>query len=226
MFIGHFAVGFGAKEITPKLSLGWLFIAAQFLDLLWPTLLMMDVEHVSINNNPGKSIPLYFTYYPISHSLFMALVWTLLFGIISWLITRKLKYALVLALCVFSHWILDLFVHYPDLPLYFGNSTKVGLSLWSYPVIEDILEIAMLVIGIIFYLKATTAKNNYGKIVLWILIALLFLSFSANIFGPPPPDINAIAWAGQLQWIFVALAFWADHNRSAERTYSQTALVD
>ena len=39
MFIGHFGVGFGAKAAAPRLSLGTLFVAAQWVDLLWPTLL-------------------------------------------------------------------------------------------------------------------------------------------------------------------------------------------
>ena len=38
MFIGHFGVGFGAESVVPAVSLGTLFLAAQFLDLLWPTL--------------------------------------------------------------------------------------------------------------------------------------------------------------------------------------------
>jgi len=46
MFIGHFGVGFGAKRVAPKVSLGALFVAAQFLDLLWPTLLLPGVERV------------------------------------------------------------------------------------------------------------------------------------------------------------------------------------
>ena len=35
MFIGHFALGFAAKRATPRLSLGWLFVAAQLADILW-----------------------------------------------------------------------------------------------------------------------------------------------------------------------------------------------
>jgi hypothetical protein len=48
VFIGHFGVGFGAKCVVPKLSLGTFFIAAQFIDLLWPTLLLLGVERVQI----------------------------------------------------------------------------------------------------------------------------------------------------------------------------------
>jgi len=36
MFIGHYAVGFGAKRFAPRVSLGTLLLAAQFIDLLWP----------------------------------------------------------------------------------------------------------------------------------------------------------------------------------------------
>ena len=43
MFIGHFGIGFGAKSVSPRVSLGSLFLAAQFLDLLWPTLLLLGV---------------------------------------------------------------------------------------------------------------------------------------------------------------------------------------
>ena len=35
MFIGHFGVGFAAKRVAPRVSLGTAFLAAQFLDLLF-----------------------------------------------------------------------------------------------------------------------------------------------------------------------------------------------
>lgn len=55
MFIGHFGVGLGAKKIAPQVSLGTLFIAAQFVDLLWPLLLLLGWESVLVE--PGN-IPL------------------------------------------------------------------------------------------------------------------------------------------------------------------------
>lgn len=48
MFLGHFAVGMAAKRVAPRVSLGTLFVAAQFLDLLWPTLLLLGIERVRI----------------------------------------------------------------------------------------------------------------------------------------------------------------------------------
>jgi len=213
MFIGHFAVGFAAKKAAPGLSLGWLFMAVQFLDLLWPSLLLLNIEQVAINTDPGQLTPLSFTHYPISHSLVMALAWAFLFGLIYYLFKKNLKHACILFLGVISHWILDLIVHYPDLPLYPGNSPKVGLKLWSLPVAENIIEGVMFVTGVAVYLNITTAKNNIGKYLFWILIVLLAAAYLANILAPAPTDTNALAWGAQFMWLFVVLAFWADYNR-------------
>lgn len=220
MFIGHFGIGLGAKKAAPALSLGLLFIAAQFLDLLWPTLLLLNVEHVSIAPGITKATPLDFTDYPISHSLLMVLAWGLLFGFSYWLIKKNAKYALVLGLCVVSHWVLDLIVHRPDLPLYPGNSPHVGLGLWNYPLLTGLLEGLIFITGVAMYLQATKAKNAVGRYIFWILIILLVLVHTANMFSPPPTSVTTIAWSAQLQWIFVLLAFWADHNRSTTRSYA------
>jgi FtsH-binding integral membrane protein len=213
MFIGHFGVGFAGKKFTKTTSLGTLFIAAQFLDLLWPTLLLLDVEHVAIKPGPGQAQPLDFIDYPISHSLVMVVLWSVLFGVVYWLIKKDKKAAVVLGICVFSHWILDFIVHLPDLPLYPGNSPLLGLSLWNSKIFTVLLEGFIFITGILFYMQTTRAKNKTGSIVLWILISLLTFFYIMNLFGPPPPGVSAIAWGSQAQWLFVILAYWADNNR-------------
>lgn len=214
MFIGHFAVGFGAKKYAPALSLGVLFLAAQFLDLLWPTLLLLDIEHVLIAPGITKVTPFNFIDYPITHSLLMVSGWGLLLGFITWLFLKNIKYSVIIFICVVSHWFLDLIVHRPDLPLTLGNSTLVGFGLWDYPLLTFMLEGLIFMAGIFLYYKTTSAKNKAGKISLIVLIALLVIIYIGNIFGPPPPDVNAVAWAGHLQWLFVILAFYIDKNRT------------
>lgn len=216
MFIGHFGIGFAAKKAAPQVSLGLLFIAVQFLDLLWPTLLLLDIEHVAIEPGITKLTPLDFYDYPITHSLLMVVCWSVAFGVLYFLFRKNTKAALVLSVCVLSHWFLDLLVHRPDLPLYPGYSIKTGFGLWNYPLAEIVIEAIIFIIGIYFYLQTTVAKNKTGKIVFWVLSIFLAVIFILNIFGPPPPNVNAIAWAGQLQWIFVLLAFWADRNRKTK----------
>lgn len=213
MFIGHFGIGFGSKKFAPALSLGVLFIAAQFLDLLWPTLLLLDLEHVTIAPGITEFTPLDFIDYPISHSLVMVAGWGFLLGILAWLYMKELKYLVIIFLCVVSHWVLDLIVHRPDLPLAPGDSMRVGFGLWNYPVFSMIIECVIFLGGVYLYYRSTTAKNGFGTYGLFGLVAFLMLIQVANMVGPPPPSVAAIAWAGQLQWVFVILAFFIDKNR-------------
>ncbi len=218
MFIGHFGIGLGAKKIAPEVSLGTLFVASQLLDLLWPTFLLFGWEHVSINMVPAKTVPLIFTDYPISHSLLMACVWGFVLGMIYFLFKRNYRGAIVIAICVVSHWVLDLLVHVPDLPLYPGDSPLAGLGLWNYMLVAVIIESLIFIAGLLMYLRATKTKNKAGVYGFWSLIALLAIVYFANLFGPPPTNIMAIAWAGEAQWLFIIWAYWADHNRVKRNT--------
>lgn len=213
MFIGHFGVGFGAKAAEPRISLGSLFLAAQFVDLLWATLLLLGLEHVEIKPGVTKITPLDFVSYPISHSLLMVCVWGLLFGVIYWRVRKRMKGAVVLGVCVVSHWVLDLIVHRPDLPLYPGESPRLGLGLWNSLGGALLLEGLIFVAGLVLYLRVTRAKNRVGVYGPWALAGFLVLVQFGNVLGPPPPTPRAIAWAGQLQWVLVAWAYWVDRNR-------------
>jgi len=212
MFIGHFGVGFGAKSQAPKVSLGTLFFAAQFIDLLWPTLLLLGVERVKIVPTTALT-PLEFTHYPISHSLLMVVVYGLAFGIGYYLYRKHLKSAIVLGLCVISHWFLDLIVHRPDLPLTPAEVTKLGFSLWNHPALSIGIEGIIFVFGVYLYLRVTKAKNRVGGYAFWALVVFLVVIHLTNILGPPPPSVRMIAWAGQLQWLIVGWGYWVDHNR-------------
>ncbi len=53
MFIGHFALGFGAKKFAPQVSLGILFLACQLADLIWPNLVLFGIETLEIQ--PGAT---------------------------------------------------------------------------------------------------------------------------------------------------------------------------
>jgi len=213
MFIGHFGVGFGAKAAAPRTSLGVLFLAAQFVDLLWPALLLMDLEHVKIAPGVTRVTPLDFIDYPISHSLLAAVVWSALFAGVYAVIRKNRAGAVVCGLAVLSHWVLDLFVHRPDLPLMPGGSARVGLGLWNSLSATVAIELAVFGLGVYLYRRTTRAVDRTGSIALWGLVAFLLLVFASNLLGPPPPSETAIAWVGQAQWLLVLWAFWVDRHR-------------
>ena len=219
MVLGHFGVGFGAKRFAPKVSLGTLFIAVQWADLLWPVLLLLNIEHVELRKGDPK-FPLDFTYYPVTHSLLMGMVWGFLFGLLYWFVRKEIKGAVVLGICVVSHWVLDLIVHAPDLPLFPDNSGKVGLGLWNYPVPAIIIEALIFIAGLVLYLRTTRAKKKAGNWGLWLLVVLLILNQIAGAVSPMPPSAHAIGWAAQYQWIFVFLGYWVDKNREEIRPSS------
>lgn len=214
MFIGHFGVGFGAKAAAPRASLGTLFFAAQFLDLLWPTLLMLGVESVRIVPGGHSVTPLIFEHYPISHSLLGACCWSLVIGGAYWLLKREWRSACIIGILVLSHWLLDLIVHQPDLPLYPGSTTLVGMDLWASLPKTLAVELPIFGIGVWYYARVTRARDAIGRWGLWSLVAFLLVVHIGNLFGDPPPSVNALAWVAQAQWLLVLWGYWVDAHRA------------
>jgi hypothetical protein len=213
MFIGHFGIGFGAKAAANKVSLGTLFLAAQFIDLLWPTLLLLGAEQVAIERGATSVTPLNFVSYPISHSLLFVFIWAGVVAVVFYFLRKNMRGALVLGALVVSHWVLDLIVHRPDLPLYPGSSILAGMNLWSSLAGTLAVECAIFGAGVWIYFTATEAVDRKGVWGLWTLVGLFMLIYITNVLGPPPPDTAMIAWAGQFQWLFVIWAYWVDNHR-------------
>lgn len=207
MFIGHFSVALAAKKVDKAPSLAMMFIAVQLLDLLWPIFVMLGIETVKVDVGNTKLTPLDFSYYPYSHSLLMAVVWGILLAGIYYSVTKNRKGSLLLIALVFSHWILDLITHRPDLPITPFSDYKVGLGLWNYPILESVVEIGMFIAAaLIYHQYARPAK----KIVYWSLIIFFFIVHVLNLVGPPPPSGEMVAWAANAMWLFVAWAWWIE----------------
>jgi hypothetical protein len=213
MFIGHFGTGFAAKKFNTKVSLGTYFFAAQFIDLLWPLFLLFGWEKVIIEPGNTAFTPLDFIYYPFSHSFFGVIIWGVLFGSIYYLIKKKLKGSIILGFLVLSHWILDLFVHKPDLPLFPWSDIKVGLGLWNSVPLTILIESIIFFIGVYLYTRTTKTGNKIGNYGFWGLVVFLLVIYITNIFGPSPPSEEPIAYIGFSQWILVAWAYWVDKYR-------------
>ncbi len=128
--------------------------------------------------------------------------------------TQKKRPAFILAIAIFSHFILDVISHTPDMTLSGNNSPKLGFSLWNSLAATMIVELGLLFIGIVLYRSATCSISSSGKYGFALMILILMVLYIGNIFGPPPPDMISAAvtmTAGQLA--LVALAFWVDRNR-------------
>src|SRR3954471_6079884 len=111
MFLGHFALGFAAKRVTPRVSLSVLFLAAQLADVLWPFLLLAGAEQVRIDPGNTSMTPLDFVSYPWSHSLLTLIIFGLAFGVVCRLFVKGRWIVPVMAGLVVSHWVLDVIAH-------------------------------------------------------------------------------------------------------------------
>lgn len=104
MFIGHFAVAFGAKKLAPQVSLGVLFLACQLADVIWPNLLLLGIEKVEVEPGITVMTPLNFLHYPWSHSLVAMLLWSVIFVLLYAALRRSgARAAMVIAVVAFSH---------------------------------------------------------------------------------------------------------------------------
>lgn len=207
MFIGHYALGLTCKKVSKSPSLAVMFIAVQWLDLIWPIFVLLGLETFQIEPGNTKVTPLNFIAYPYSHSLLMSVVWGLLLGVVYFLFTRNKQGSLLLGGLVVSHWVLDFITHRPDLPITPFSDLKVGLGLWNFPLLEATVEFGMFIVGAYVYFKSATPKR---KIAYWTLIGFFLVIHTMNLLGPPPPSINAVAWSANLMWVFVLWAWWIE----------------
>lgn len=216
MFIGHMAVGFAAKKVSPRTSLGTLFLAAQLPDLLWPVFLLLGLEHAAVA--PGNTVvtPLVFLDYSLSHSLLADVGWGLILAGAYAVIKRNYQGAFWLWALVVSHWVLDAISHRPDVPLYPGGYPLMGLGLWNSLPATLVVECALFAAGVALFASATRPRDKTGTLALAALVVVLLILYLLSLFGPPPPNITAVAVTNLASGIvFLPWAYWMDRHRQA-----------
>jgi hypothetical protein len=213
MFIGHFAVGFGAKKFAPCASLAVLLAAALFSDLLWSVFLLMGWEKMRIDPGNTRFTPFDLAYYPWSHSLLLSLAWATAFALVYYGIARYWVGTLAVWAAVVSHWILDWVSHRPDMPLYPGGPRR-GLGLWNSVAGTMVVEILMFAGGVWLYVSATRSRDRVGRYALAAFVGLLLL-YVGDRFSGVPASVAEIAWSGVIAMvIFIPWSWWFDHHRT------------
>jgi hypothetical protein len=217
MFIGHYGPSFACKAWKPVIPLWILFVAVQLVDIVWAFLVLLGIEKVRIV--PGftatNSFDLY--YMPFTHSLPGAIFWSVGAAVVYRAVAPAQKWtaAAIVGGAVFSHWILDLIVHRPDLALY-DDAYKVGFGLWNYPAIAFVLEIALLFGGIALYLRVTEPIDVIGRYGMTVLGLFAVVLQAYVFFGPPPVSDTAFALTALvLYFAFAVLVYWLEGKRSS-----------
>jgi hypothetical protein len=195
MVAGHFGLAAGVKKLAPRLPLWSLLLASFFLDVVFLFFAAGGLEKIipldpaNPNAYGGSLIQAYYT-----HSLVGALLISPIAGLFAgWRWGKQGGY--VIAGVVFSHWILDLIVHRPDLPILpgnFGNLPLLGFGLWQYPTISAIIELALVIGGVWFYYRAAmqaaeaSANQEQRRRAMTSTIGvavLLVLLLASNVLG-------------------------------------------
>ena len=224
MFVGHYSVAFALRTEKNKIPLWILFIAVQFLDYIWATLVLLGIEKLRVIKGftAGSMLDSYFHAY--SHSLITAILWSCVAAIVYKPICSLLGFvytksgSLIIGIAVFSHWILDLVAHPRDLAIY-DNAWKVGFGLWRYRSPEFALEIALLAVGIVLYLTRNMIPAIRKTAVVAFGVALVVIQIG-DTYVPRNPltDKQTVMGVWIFYTLFVAVAFLIEKIGSRRQT--------
>jgi len=222
MYVGHYGAALALNGVERRASLWLLFLGVQLVDLLFFPFVLMGIERMRIV--PGFTDSTHFSldYMPYTHGLLASVLWSALVFALAYVVLgsrqpRRLAVALVLAASVLSHWLLDLLVHTPDLPLTTDESLKLGLGLWRSAPATFALEAAVLLGGLWLYMRATRprAGSRRARYGMPVFVAVLLAVNIVNLFGPPPPDFIGLFASAMLTYLgFAAIAYWLDRARA------------
>lgn len=217
MFVGHLAVAFAAKRAAPRVPLPWLVAGGLFVDLVWPLLLLAGVETARIAPGATAFNALVFESYPWTHSLAMGVAW----GVVLAGVARGFGVAReglpVLMLTVPSHWVLDWVTHVPDLPLLPGSTAMHGLGLWNSVAGTLAVEGALWALALGLYLQGRRPQGGKGVAALASFVVVTTLLWAGSAFGPPPPDVTALAVSALALWLLLPWAWWVERTSSERR---------
>ncbi|MCZ7571553.1 MAG: hypothetical protein M5U01_23645 [Ardenticatenaceae bacterium] len=157
MTAGHFGLAAAVKSPAPRVPLWALMLSTYLLDFVFIILVAAGVESFA-PLHPGQ--PAAYGQVLIQAFYSHSLVGAALIAVIAALLAGRAwgqRAAVVIGAVVFSHWILDLLVHRPDLPILPGNAGNLpllGLGLWNFPVVSAAIELAFVLGGAYLYYRS------------------------------------------------------------------------
>jgi hypothetical protein len=215
MFVGHYSASFAGRAAEKRLPLWLLFLAVQWIDVMWSIFVLLGIEKVRIVPHFTASNDLDLYYMPYTHSLLGVLCWSALAYALCQLVPRLrgARTGLIVAAAVFSHWVLDLIVHRRDLALY-DSVGNMGFGLWDYRGAAFALEMAVLLGGMALLYRSWTHKARLVGFAIFLAAVQVFATF----FFPPPASDHAMGiTAFVLYMVLTLLAWWVERaeNRPA-----------
>jgi hypothetical protein len=222
MFVGHYAAALVLRPLKNSPSLPVLFVGVQAMDILFFSLVLTGSESLRLTPGITAMNPLDLYDMPFSHGLAGVLIQCALFGLFVAALMgggQRIVGGLIAGMAVFSHWILDVVTHRPDMML-FREIDKIGAGLWNFPFAAMVVETLVIVSAFALFSAATRPRDGAGRLSLIVLAVAMAGLQSVNWFGPAPnpltTSLDFVAGQGLLAFgIFVALAAWVERAREA-----------
>ena len=199
MVPGHFGFAAAVKSRVPSAPLWALMLATQWLDVFFVPLFLLGIETIDpvdpANPNAYGGGVIHAIY---THSLVGALVLSAVAGGLAWARWGR-RVGVTIGLVAFSHWILDLIVHRPDLPISPGNAGNLpllGFGLWRLPTIAAFVELVLVLVGAYLYHRSATSlppvptldpamQRRRELTASAVVSGLMGLSFVTTVLGLP-----------------------------------------
>ena len=212
MFAGHIGAALAIGRAERSVNVGAFIVAALLLDFLLWLFVLLGWESVAIPADFAKTHQAEFVF-PYSHGLVASVVWSALAGMVGFVFYSRLqtrwRAAALVAIAVFSHWVLDALVHRPELPLAGSASHTVGFGLWNNMPLALTVETAIVVVGLFLFVSRT--KLARSKSIALVVLGLIVMAFTAlgMTMAPAPPSAMAMAASslGTLALV-CGLAYW------------------
>jgi hypothetical protein len=212
MFAGHIGAALAIGRAERSVNVGVFIVAALLLDSLLWLFVLLGWESVTIPADFANTHQAEFAF-PYSHGLVASVVWSALAGMVGIVLYSRLqtrwRAAALVAIAVFSHWVLDALVHRPELPLAGSASHAVGFGLWNNMPLALTVETAIVVVGLFLFVSST--KLARSKSIALVVLCLVVTAFTAlgMTMAPAPPSAMAMATSslGTLA-LACGLAYW------------------
>ncbi|MDF0676019.1 MAG: hypothetical protein P0120_17055 [Nitrospira sp.] len=223
MFAGHVGVALVIGRVERRVNVGIFVTAALLLDFVLWLFILLGWESVNIPEDYSTTHQPHFVF-PYSHGLLAAAGWSIFAGALALPLYSYLKeasrcIAALVAVAVFSHWLIDALVHRPEMPLTTSTSPTVGLALWNNMPVALVVEAVLVALGLCFFLQQSRlARGKSIALGVLILIVLMFTVIGMTVV-PPPPSASAMAVSSCVTLVVVCgLIAWLGRLPRDERT--------
>lgn len=210
MLAGHYAAAYALRAARPIVPLWVLFLAVQAVDVLFFVFALTGIETLEVAAGGRGPLAMNLVHIPYTHSLVLTAVYAGAI-VMAGRMMKRAGPAAIVAAAVISHWVLDVFVHNPDLPLTVAATGKVGLGLWRYPTPALLLEVGLLLLAYAALRRSLPAgaARRWGD----IGVVLLAVTQLIYVFGPPPSTVMQMAVSAEAIYLVMTLfAYQVDRN--------------